>query len=367
MHNTTAGARPISRARAAAILAIGALAVTGLAACGSDDDEAATPSTGAKAAEKKPVEIAYLVATQAAGYPLGMLDAAKKAAAKDGNAKITVFDAQFDPGKQVAQCQDAVASGKFDAIVTLPAASPPMAACARAAKAADIPLVSANTPIGADLASPTSAVPGVTSQVLVPALTAFGIKPGEGAHDLMTGLCKSPPGGGKCKVGFIEGVPALALTAAAEQNVKKLAAQEGWELVGTCPGGYQRQGGQKCMQDLLQKAPDMNALLSLSDDMALGAEGAMKARGKTPGKDILIGTQGGSDNGVDNINSGRWFGSILSLAEPEGRIPVELAIKAARGEKVPASVDPNKATGMPLVFDQANKSEFPDFVGQFKS
>jgi hypothetical protein len=29
-------------------------------------------------------------------------------------------------------------------------------------------------------------------------------------------------------------------------------------------------------------------------------------------------------------------------------------------------VDPNKATDMPLVFDQSNKDEFPDFEGQFK-
>jgi ABC-type sugar transport system substrate-binding protein len=101
--------------------------------------------------------------------------------------------------------------------------------------------------------------------------------------------------------------------------------------------------------------------------MANGAEQAMKAAGKTPGKDILIGTQGGSDKGIANIRSGRWYGSILSLAEPEGRIPVELAAKVVNGESIPNFVDPNKATGAPLVLDQTNKDKYPDIQGQFHS
>jgi ribose transport system substrate-binding protein len=350
-----------------AVLACLALAA-GAVACG-DDEEDAGAGSGSAAQQgdgggEEPVRIAYLLATQAAGYPQGMLQAAEQAAQRAG-AELQVFDAQFDPQRQVSQCQDAVTSGRFDAIVALPAASPPMIACARAAAQQDIPLIATNTPIGTDLASPTSDVPGVTSQVLVPALTAFGAEPGGGAHDLLTGMCEAVEG--PCRIGFIQGVAALALTAAADRNVKRLARENGWELVGTCEGNYQRQGGLQCMQDLLQRAPDMNVLMSQSDDMALGAERAMRARGKTPGEDILVGTQGGSVAGIENIKSGRWFGSILSLAEPEGRIPIELAVRAARGEQVPRSVDPNEATGMPLVLDQRNKDEFPDFEGQFEA
>ena len=38
-------------------------------------------------------------------------------------------------------------------------------------------------------------------------------------------------------------------------------------------------------------------------------------------------------------------------------------LELQRGSLV--AVDPNKATDMPLVFDQRNKDEFPEFEGQF--
>jgi len=352
---------------ASLVLALGA------AACGDDEEESAggggaiTTSAGAGTTQQggsqgERVRVAYLLATQAAGYPQGMLRAAQEAA-RANNVDLQVFDAQFDPQRQVSQCQDAVTSGRFDAIVALPAASPPMIACARAAQREDIPLIATNTPVGDDLESPTSDVPGVTSQVLIPALRAFGTEEGEGAHDLLTGMCEQVEG--ECNIGFIQGVRALALTAAADRNVRALIRENGWNLVGSCEGNYQRQGGLRCMQDLLQRDEDMNVLLSQSDDMALGAVQAMRSRNLTPGRDIIIGTQGGSDAAAENIRSGRWYGSILSLAEPEGRIPIELAARAARGQQVPRSVDPNEATDMPLVLDQRNKDEFPDFEGQF--
>ena len=349
-------------------IALGAAALAvGLAACGSSDNSSSGSSGSSGSSSKssqKQAKIAYLVATQAAGYPQGMLAAAKPAADKAG-ATMQVFDAQFDPGKQVSQCQDAIASKKFNVIITLPAASPPMSVCAKAAKAAGIPLISANTPVGNDLKSGEPTVDGVTSQVLIPAATAYGASPGQGLHDLLTSMCKKVTG--TCDIAYIEGVRALALTGASDAAIKQLVKENGWKLAGTCEGGYQRAGGLKCMQNLIQKDPNINVLFSQSDDMAHGAEQALKSANKTVGKDVLIGTQGGSDSGIADIRSGLWFGSILSLAEPEGRIPVELAVKAVNGEDVPTFVDPNKAVNAPLVLDQDNKDKYPDIKGEFHS
>jgi ribose transport system substrate-binding protein len=362
------------------LVALGVAAVTaGLAACGSSSSPSTSnastspassatsgaPATGSASGGKK-AHIAYLVATLAAGYPQGMIAAAKPAAQKAG-ATMKVFDAQFDPGKQVSQCQDAIASKQFNVIVTLPAASPPMTVCARAAKAAGIPVIATNTPIGSNVTIGQPTVPGVTSQVLIPAAVAYGSKPGYGLHDLLVPLCKTVKG--TCDVAYIEGVSALALTGAAQTAMNELVKQNGWKLAGTCAGNYQRAGGLTCMQDLLQKDPNINVVFSQSDDMAHGAEQAILAAGKTygTGKDIQIATQGGSDTGIASIRDGKWWGSILSLAEPEGRIPIELAAKAVNGQQVPNYVDPNKAVGAPLVLDQQNKNQYPDIKGEFHS
>jgi fructose transport system substrate-binding protein len=336
-----------------------------LGACGSSSSSSSTNASGGAstaASSGKTVNIAYLLATEAAGYPLGMKAAAQSVAPKY-HANIQFFDAQFDPAKQVAQCQDAVSRGTFQAIVALPAASPPMVVCARFAAQHHIPLIATNTPIGANLTQIAPTVAGVTSQVLVPATRFFGPNPTDGSGQLLPAMCRQVKG--TCRLAVIIGNPALALTVPVERTIKALAAKNGWQVVGFCTGNYQRQGGSSCMQDLLQKAPNLNAVMSLSDDMAQGATQVLARAGKTPGKDVLIGTQGGSYEGVPLIRQGKWFGSILSLAGPEGSIPVQLAVQAAQGQKVPNAVEPNQQVGLPLVLDQQNKNQYPNFAGYF--
>ena len=101
------------------------------------------------------------------------VDAALKAitadAAKQG-VKLTVYDAQFNPQKQLTQCQDAVTK-KFDAIVALPAAGVPLIPCVAQAVSANIPFVDTNQPIGTSTTSGQPTTKGVTSQVLTPLAT----------------------------------------------------------------------------------------------------------------------------------------------------------------------------------------------------
>ena len=362
------------RGGAGAVVAL-VLAGVALSACGSSSSSPTTATTAAgtgtnttgaattTAGSGKTVNIAYLLATEAAGYPLGM-KAAAEAVAPQYHANIQFFDAQFNPATQVSQCEDAITKGTFQAIVALPAASPPMTVCARLAQQHHIPLIATNTPIGDNLTQTAPTVPGVTSQVLVPATTFFGPNATDGSGQLLPAMCHAASGH-KCRLAVIIGNPALALTAPVEKTVNELATKYGWQVVGFCTGNYQRQGGATCMQDFLQKAPNLNSVMSLSDDMAQGATQVLERAGKVLGKDVVIGTQGGSYEGVPLIRQGKWFGSILSLAKPEGAIPVKLAVEAANGQKIPNAVDPNAEDHLPLVFDQLNKNQYPDFAGYF--
>lgn len=347
------------------------IACVAVAACGSSSSSSSSSGSSAtsgsgsngSSASSKTVNIAYLLATEAAGYPLGM-KAAAQAVAPQYHANIQFFDANFDPATQVSQCEDAITSGHFQAIVALPAASPPMVVCARAAQQHHIPLIATNTPIGDNLSQIAPTVPGVTSQVLVPATTFFGPSPSDGSGQLLPAMCKAATGG-TCRLAVIIGNPALALTVPVKNTITALAAKYHWQVVGYCTGDYTRQGGAACMQDFLQKSPNLNAVMSLSDDMAQGATQVLERAGKTPGKDVVIGTQGGSYEGVPLIRSGKWYGSILSLAGPEGAIPVKLAAEAARGQSIPDAVNSTEAGGLPLVLDQHNKNQYPNFKGYF--
>lgn len=347
----------ISRMRRRHGLAAAAVAVVGVAAVWVGT-VAAQPGA-ARGAAASPTKVAFLIATTSAGFPKGVLNAAK-AEARKRNVAITVFDAQFNPQKQFSQCQDAIARKTFQAIVTLPAASPAMVPCARLARAARIPLISTDTPIGSNLSTGKPTVPGVTAQVLVPAITAFA-----SLKASVLAACKNRGGGDSCHVGFIMGVKALALTTPASKLLQGWVEQAGGVYVGEAEGFYQRGGGLKVMQDLLQKDPELNVLVSMSDDMALGAEIAMRAAGKQAGKDVLVITQGGSYPGVARLRSGAWYATSTVNAQMEGAVPIQLAARAAGGKRIPSFVNSTKAGGTPQILTGAWLRKNAWFKGTF--
>ena len=61
-------------------------------------------------------EVAYLSASSANTWLASSVKEMEAVASANG-INITEFDAQFDPAKQTAQLQDAIASGKYDGIV----------------------------------------------------------------------------------------------------------------------------------------------------------------------------------------------------------------------------------------------------------
>lgn len=76
------------------------------------------------------------------------------------------------------------------------------------------------------------------------------------------------------------------------------------EFVGEVYGKYDPQTSQEVTGPLLTKYPDLVAIAAINDDAALGVIAAIKAAGKTPGKDIFVIGANGSKQGVKNIRDG---------------------------------------------------------------
>ena len=110
-----------------------------------------------RAPNAKTLEIAYLSFAVANSYDAPMLAAAQAAAAA-GNAKLTVFDANLDPADQTKQLQDAVASGKYDAIITQPLYGAGIVEDVKKAIAAGIAVGNIDQVLGADMT--TAELPG---------------------------------------------------------------------------------------------------------------------------------------------------------------------------------------------------------------
>ncbi|WP_256849187.1 substrate-binding domain-containing protein, partial [Pantoea sp. Ft+CA_17] len=70
------------------------------------------------------------------------------------------------------------------------------------------------------------------------------------------------------------------------------------KIVAQQTGDFARDKGQSVTEQLLQAHPDITAIYAENDEMGLGAQAAIIAAGKAPGKDIQIYSVDGTKNAV---------------------------------------------------------------------
>ena len=96
--------------------------------------------------------------------------------------------------------------------------------------------------------------------------------------------------------------------------------------------------GQVSMQQILQKHPEVNLLMSINDAGAFGAVTALKAAGRGP-NDVLIVSVDADPNAVKMIQAGQYFrGSITTSPIPAARYAVQAVVKLLSGDPVPKRV-----------------------------
>ncbi len=354
------GARARMRRAAAAVVAAGLVAVVA-AGCGSSDDDGSTSTAAAGTSASttssagKKANIAFFTAALQNTYTAAALDGMKQAAAPSGTS-IQVFDANYDARKQAAQIQDAITSGKFDGFLILPV-DPTIIPKVKEAIAQKIPVVSHDIPLGTDPSTVKPQVPGQNASVLR-AVTDDGKTIGE----LIVEACADLD---PCKVGILTGVPTLPFDKAKIDAVKSVLAEHpSIEVVGTAAGQYLSGPGRKAAQDLLQAHGDMNVLAANGDPMAIGAEQAIKAAGKSD--QIKIVGAGATKPGVANVKAGRWVGTTTYLPTTEGRIAMGLLLDAVNGKKVVGvGVDPVTKSKIGAKITKETLAKDPSFTGEY--
>ena len=259
------------------------LALTG---CAPDTDATADAPKGDASTK---VSVAVLTCT-AAPYCVAGNDAlASEAATLDIEAKM--FDAVFDPAKTVSSCKDAIASGKYNAIVINSAIPSASVACATAAKAAGIPVIGMFGPIGTDTANADPTTPGVLSQVIVPLDTQIDTL----IDDIVIPACadKDP-----CEIGWLRTTKSLPQGDAIidEKLSAALKAHPNMKIVGEVSSETEVGAAVTATKTFLQKSPGLDLILSYATQGTSGSITALKAEGKAPGKDVLIATAGGSQD-----------------------------------------------------------------------
>ncbi|UGS37299.1 sugar ABC transporter substrate-binding protein [Capillimicrobium parvum] len=331
----------------AAVIAAAALA----AGCGSDDGSSttSTPSTGSTAASTgssggEPVNVAYLT------YALTDYVEAEKQGVKSvvgpGGGSVTVFNANFDPQKLTQQCQDAVSSGRYNAILLATVTPPTGVPCVTAAKAEGIPVATIETQTGKSTEDINPQVDGVVGVVTIPVSANAKAVAG-----ITTQACK---GLDPCKIIAEVATPNDPLTNAAIDAVKKDVPNA--DVVQTISGQYDPSVIAKAFPDALSAHPDAQVFVSAADSQALAVVPALKQAGKL-GKIKLVGN-GGSRLGAKAIADGTLFGTIGNWPEQQGEIAGKMLTQAVNGE----TVDPKGVNGLeidqPLLLTKDNVDQF---------
>ncbi len=338
--------KPVVAAVAAATLA------ASVAACGSSNSStstsaASTSSGGAstQASGGQGKKIAFLAAAKGNAYVDASVKAITADAAKQG-VQLTVFDAQFNPQKQLSQCQDAITK-KYDAIITLSAVGVAMIPCASQAQAANIPFVATNQPIGTSITTGQPTAKGVTSQVLTPLATVA-----KQDTDQVVAACGNT---NPCNVVLLTAAKLIPVQAKAYETALAADSKAHPNIkVTSVDAGADRPGGLKAMQDTLQRIPKPTVIASPNTQPMEGAAQALTEAGLKPGQNVKLVTNGGTSFQIPKIKSGQYYSTYVQMPATEVKLALQYAIQAANGQKPPTWTDPHKPNNVPYEITKAN-------------
>jgi ribose transport system substrate-binding protein len=141
--------------------------------------------------------------------------------------------------------------------------------------------------------------------------------------------------GGKGKIVVIEGVPAAPTNRERVRGYKRAFAEyPGIEVLGSGVGNYQQPDAKRVMEKFLKDYPQIDAVLSANDGMALGALEALKDAGRTA---VVIGINGILP-AVKQIETGALLASVDFNMFKIGCTATRAALRHLRGEPLPEKI-----------------------------
>lgn len=229
------------------------------------------------------------------------------------NVKLIINDAESQSDKQASQLDSFVAQG-VDAVIISPVDADALASAVKTVVDAGIPVVTCSADVTGD-----------QGQIWV------GSSNENGGEIEMKYVAEKL--GGKGKIAVLRG----PLGAFAEQG--RFAGYEAAlkdypdiEIVFDQTGNWQREEAMALIENLLTTGTELDAIVCQNDGMALGALEAVKAAGKKDqititGIDAIV-------DALDSIKAGELDATCFQDAIGQGTNALDMAIKAARGEKI---------------------------------
>jgi len=221
----------------------------------------------------------------------------KDEAAAIGVKKLITTNAQSTLSKQISDIQDMIAQGA-QVLIVAPLNSDGLEPALAAAREKNIPVLTVDRKLNA-----------TACEDYVSFLGSDFVEQGKRAADqLIAGT------GGKGNVAILLGASGNSVTTDRTSGFVDQIAAAGPDIkiVAQQTGEFARDKGQSVTEQLLQSNPEITAIYAENDEMGLGAQAAIIAAGKVPGKDIQIYSIDGTRNAVEQLAAGSYNGVIES-------------------------------------------------------
>ena len=243
----------------------------------------------------------------------------KDEAAKKG-VDLLYTNAQSDLNKQISDIKSLLDRGA-KLLIVAPLNSDGLQPAFDAAKAKQVPVVTIDRK--------------VTSQPCADYLTFIGSDFVEQGKRAAQQMIKATGGSGK--VAILLGASGNNVTVDRTKGFKDGIAGSGLQVVAEQTGEFDRSKGQAVMEQLIQSNPDITAVYAENDEMGVGAVTALKAAGKTPGKDVKIVSIDGTRNAVQLVADGSYT-AVVESNPRFGPLAFETLEKFAKGDEIPQNI-----------------------------
>ena len=227
-------------------------------------------------------------------------------AAKKYDVELDMYDAAFDPAKQLRQMQDAIAKGGYDGFIFAPVAAAPGCGMLKQLLDTGLPVQQVNSPVcdEEDFSEGTTGMVSTSSEKYYRAYMEY-----------VFDSC----GGEACKVVILGGVSGQDGWRRLQSAISDTKANyDNVEIVVEQPANYDPNQALRITQDALQRDPDIDVILSAYDEMSRGVLQALEGAGKTPGTDVKVFSIGGTPYGLEQVAKGSITATIQSDPYPEG-------------------------------------------------
>jgi ribose transport system substrate-binding protein len=320
------------------LIAVAALLVTG---CTSRESQQTAASGGPAASAAQQQSAGPGCARSKTGYPqvdvkgatVGFSQSEKEAnpfriaetqSIKDEAAKkgvnLLVTNAQSDLNKQISDIKSLLDRGA-KLLIVAPLNSDGLQPAFDAAKVKQVPVITIDRK--------------VTSQPCTDYLTFIGSDFVEQGKRAARQMIKATGGSGK--VAILLGSSGNNVTVDRTKGFKDVIANSGLQVVAEQTGEFDRSKGQAVMEQLIQSNPDITAVYAENDEMGVGAVTALKAAGKTPGKDVKIVSVDGTRNAVQLVADGSYT-AVIESNPRFGPLAFETLEKFAKGDEIPQNI-----------------------------